>query len=86
MERISAKNAEPAARESEAELGLLTKSQVAERLNVCPRTLESWMSRKLIPFIKIKKSVRFAWPDVQAALKRNFGVGYESSVTRQYPQ
>jgi hypothetical protein len=54
---------------------LLTKSQLARRVNVSIRTVESWMSKKLIPYIKINKTVRFIWPDVEKALKGQFGVG-----------
>jgi excisionase family DNA binding protein len=44
--------------------GLLTKFDVAERLKVAPRTVDSWMKRGRIPFLKIGKSCRYHWPDV----------------------
>lgn len=61
---------------NEAAGDLLTKEQLAKRANVSLRTIETWMSRKLVPHIKIKKTVRFIWPDVEQTLKRGFGVGY----------
>jgi excisionase family DNA binding protein len=44
--------------------GLLTKFDVAERLKVAPRTVDSWMKKGRIPFLKIGKSCRYRWPDV----------------------
>lgn len=44
--------------------GLLSKKEVAARLRISPRTLEVWMRKKRVPFLKIAKSVRFRWPDV----------------------
>ncbi len=42
----------------------ITKSQVAERFQVTPRAIEAWMSKRLIPFQKIGRTVRFHWPTV----------------------
>jgi excisionase family DNA binding protein len=44
--------------------GLLTKFDIAERLKVAPRTVDSWMKKGKIPFLKIGKSCRYRWPDV----------------------
>jgi excisionase family DNA binding protein len=44
--------------------GLLTKFDVAERLKVAPRTVDSWMKKGKIPFLKIGKSCRYRWQDV----------------------
>ena len=38
---------------------LLTKRQVAELLNVTPRSIDNWMKRGLLPYLKIGRSVRF---------------------------
>ena len=59
----------------------LDKAQVAARLNISSRTLEEWMAEGVIPYWKCKKVVRFYWPDVEAHLRRNFGVGYAPGVT-----
>jgi len=60
---------------------VLTKAQVAERLNISLRTLETWMAEGDIPFWRRKKLVRFYWPDVEAHLRRRFGVGYPRGVS-----
>lgn len=59
----------------------LDKTQVAGRLNISLRTLENWMAASDIPYWKCKKVVRFYWPDVEAHLRRNFGVGYPTGTT-----
>jgi excisionase family DNA binding protein len=50
-------------RDTSAE-GLLTKFDIADRLKVAPRTVDSWMKKGRIPFLKIGKSCRFHWLDV----------------------
>jgi excisionase family DNA binding protein len=44
--------------------GLLSKKEVAARLRISPRTLDQWMRRKCVPFLKIGKTVRFRLSDV----------------------
>jgi Helix-turn-helix domain len=48
---------------------LLSKKEVAARLRISPRTLDQWMRRQRVPYLKIQKSVRFHWPDVLAKLQ-----------------
>jgi excisionase family DNA binding protein len=38
---------------------LLNKKQMAELLNVTPRSVDNWMKRGLLPYLKIGRSVRF---------------------------
>jgi excisionase family DNA binding protein len=76
MTSVVAKKSKNEVEEIEPDEGMLTKRQLAERLNVSLRTVESWMSQKLVPYIKIKKTVRFIWTDVEQALKRGSSVGY----------
>jgi excisionase family DNA binding protein len=45
--------------------GYLTKSELAARCRRTPRTIEVWMARGYLPFIKLGRSVLFNWPDVQ---------------------
>ena len=50
--------------------GLLSKSEVAARLRISPRTLDQWMRKKRVPFLKIGKTVRFRFSDVLEKLSR----------------
>ena len=52
---------------------LIKKDQLARRVGVTTRTLESWMRLGYVPFIKIGRSVRFDQEDVMRALKRRHG-------------
>jgi hypothetical protein len=38
---------------------LLTEVEMAERLSVTPRTLRNWRSQRLVPFIKVRKVIRW---------------------------
>jgi excisionase family DNA binding protein len=43
---------------------LLTKKELAPHLRVGPRTVDEWMRKKRVPFLKIGKTVRFRLSDV----------------------
>jgi excisionase family DNA binding protein len=43
---------------------LLNKRQLAAKLNVSPRTVDAYMKRGRLCFVKLGKTVRFHWPDV----------------------
>ena len=43
---------------------LLRKPELAEKLSISKRTLDVWMKRGRIPFLKVGKSVRFRLGDV----------------------
>lgn len=47
---------------------LLTKRGLAPRLEISTRTLDDWMRRGWVPYIKIGKTVRFRLEDVIAKL------------------
>lgn len=47
-----------------ADDGLLTKRILAPKLQISTRTLDDWMRKGRIPFLKVGKSVRFRWEDV----------------------
>ena len=47
-----------------ASVGLLRKRELAEKLAMSKRTLDVWMARGRIPFLKVGRSVRFRLPDV----------------------
>ena len=55
--------------------GLLSKKQAAELLKVHPRTVDHWMAKKIIPYIKVPAGkggragvVRFSLNDLEAFL------------------
>jgi excisionase family DNA binding protein len=44
--------------------GLLTKRELATKLRVSTRTVDDYMRRGRLCFVKLGKTVRFVWPDV----------------------
>ena len=57
-------------------MNLINKKQMAERLSVTPRTLENWMKRGLVPYIRIGRVVRYDLEEVMRTLKRRYGRNY----------
>ena len=53
-----------------ADDALLTKSELAPKLKISRRTLDGWMRKGRVPFMKLGKSVRFRWPDVLEKLSQ----------------
>ena len=51
--------------------GLLTKRGLAPKLQISTRTLDDWMRRGRIPFLKIGHSVRFKLDDVLEKLNQH---------------
>jgi excisionase family DNA binding protein len=51
-----------------------TRKQLATRYAVSLRTIDEWMSRGWIPFLKVGKCIRFSLPDVDAAIRQRFEV------------
>jgi excisionase family DNA binding protein len=60
---MSAINNEVAASDR-ASVGLLRKRELAEKLAISKRTLDIWMQKGRIPFLKVGRSVRFRLSDV----------------------
>ena len=52
-----------------ASIGLLRKQELAEKLAISKRTLDIWMQKGRIPFLKVGRSVRFRLPDVLEKLQ-----------------
>jgi excisionase family DNA binding protein len=50
---------------------LLTKRELAAKCRVCIRTVDSWINRKLIGYIKVGHSVRFTPSDVEAFIQKH---------------
>ncbi len=49
---------------------LLTKQQACNLCNISSRTMNDWMKRKIIRYLKIGKTVRFVPSEVKASLGR----------------
>jgi excisionase family DNA binding protein len=47
-----------------ASVGLLRKRELAQQLAISKRTLDAWMQKGRIPFLKVGRSVRFRLSDV----------------------
>ena len=47
----------------------INKKQMATRLGVTCRTISSWMAKRLVPYRKLGRLVRFSWPEVCEHLK-----------------
>ena len=48
---------------------LLKKAQLAEALNMSTRSIENYMARGWVPYVRIGRCVRFCLSDVLATLK-----------------
>jgi excisionase family DNA binding protein len=51
------------------QLTLISKKELAERLGVSTRTIDSWISSGRIRYLKIGRAVRFSFDDVASHLK-----------------
>lgn len=52
---------------------LLTKRELAPRLRKTERTIDAWMARGLLPYVKLpgpRGAVLFRWSDVLQALEK----------------
>jgi len=49
---------------------LMTKREVAAYFKVTSRTVDAWMTRHLIPYCKIGRTVRFRRKDIESHLDR----------------
>ena len=47
----------------------INRKQLAQRYGVSLRTVDEWMVRGWIPFLKLGKCIRFSLAEVQAALR-----------------
>ena len=51
--------------------GLIDTAEVAQRMKVCPRTVQNLVARKAIPVVRLSaRCVRFRWPAIEAALSK----------------
>jgi len=49
---------------------LLKPEELAEKLHVSPRSLRNWQVRRIIPYIKFGRVIRFDLEKVMAALEK----------------
>ncbi len=54
---------------AEATVELIDKRQMATRMGVTPRTIDSWMAKGFLQYRKIGRLVRFDWLEVCECLK-----------------
>jgi excisionase family DNA binding protein len=53
---------------------LINKAELARRVGRKVRTVDYWMAKGLIPYLKIGNAVLFKWSDVEGHLQQNFRV------------
>jgi excisionase family DNA binding protein len=58
----------------------LDKNQAAAALGISTRTLDSWINRRLIPYLKIGRTVRFDPDDLRATLLKQHRVAERSAT------
>jgi excisionase family DNA binding protein len=58
--------------------GFIGKTEVARRLNKTIRTVDNWMSRGILPYYKIGRSVEFKWSDVESHLQQTCRVTHRN--------
>jgi len=54
--------------------GWVGKKGVAEHFKISARTVDNWMKRGLLPYIRIGKNVRFKLSEAEEAINRCFKV------------
>lgn len=58
-----------AQQEVQCNVGYLDKFQAARHLGIAPRTLDVWMAKRLVPFFKIGRTIRFKRDEIDAFLR-----------------
>lgn len=60
---------------SATEPTLIRKKELAKRLSVSPRTIDNWVAKRTIPFIRVGPRFNlYEFEAVLAALKKNYQV------------
>lgn len=54
--------------QSDTERLYMTKSQTAAFLQVSTRTLDNWMRQRLVPYLRIGRTIRFRRSDLEGNL------------------
>jgi excisionase family DNA binding protein len=50
----------------------LNKHQAAELLQISLRTLDNWMSQRLLPYVRIARTIRFRRSDLEESIGTRF--------------
>ena len=59
-----------------------SRNQLAANYSVSLRTVDEWMARGWIPFLRVGKLIRFSLPEVDAALRERFEVKAKPPVSK----
>jgi hypothetical protein len=51
---------------------LISKNELAHRLNKTVRTISNWQRRGIVPYVKCRRAVFYDWNVVRAHLDRHF--------------
>lgn len=58
-----------------AQANIIRKKELARRLSVSTRTIDTWMAKRLIPYIQMTSHFHlFEFDAVLAALKKQYGI------------
>jgi excisionase family DNA binding protein len=55
--------------------GYMKIGEASAYLNISQSTMNEWMARRIVPFFKISRAVRFRKSDLDAVLDSRFRVG-----------
>ncbi len=65
---------------SQPEATLIRKKELARRLSVCPRTIDEWVGKRMIPYLPVTSRLYlYDFEEVLAALKKRYEI---ETVTR----
>jgi hypothetical protein len=49
---------------------ILTEEELGARLKKAPRTIRDWREKRMLPFIRIGRSILYDWDKVAATLQK----------------
>lgn len=51
---------------------MITVKEVADMLNVSPKTIYAWVKEKVLPAIKIRRTIRFKKRDIEQFMEKQY--------------
>lgn len=58
---------------------LIKKKELANRLSVSPRTIDNWVAKRIIPFIRVgPRFYLYDFEGVLAAIRKHYEIGAKS--------